>query len=346
MMAIFASISEIIRIMKKLAFLTALLVSCLCSHPCSAQPKLAFHADSTFKVIQFTDTHIRFVDEQNRKLSGQTYSRISKLIDLEKPDLVVLTGDIVTWNEVSEAWRRLVDTLNVKGVPFLVCFGNHDDEGSLTHEQIAQILKTSKYFMNKLDKSGGLADVRLDVLGNDGKPGFSIYGLDSHSYSRIKGIDGYGWFSFDQVEWFRKDAAGVTKKNGGTPVPAFMFFHIPLPEYDFTCHRCDPDVVGRRGEQECIQAVNTGMFGAIAESGSVIGTSVGHDHDNDYVLVHKGIALCYGRYSGNDTCYNHVVLGSRVFVFRQGSRDFETWIREESGREVEHVRIAAGKLFK
>ena len=43
-------------------------------------------------------------------------------------------------------------------------------------------------------------------------------------------------------------------------------------------------------------ALNPGMFAAMAECGDVMGTFVGHDHDIDYVVAEKGIALGYGRF--------------------------------------------------
>lgn len=328
--------------MKNLTVAVALCLSILCS----AQPKLAFRADSTFKVLQLTDTHLNVGSEANCEYSERTLRRIGELLSMEKPDLVMMTGDIVTWGKADGLWHRVVDTLDAHQVPYCMCFGNHDAECPLSRRQIADILRSSKWSLVGTDRNGEVADSRIDVLGHDGKPAFSFWNLDSHDYPKDRSLGTYAWFTFDQVDWFRKEAAAVTKKNGGTPVPSFMFFHIPVPEYDFVGHRHDVGCVGRKGEDECIQSLNTGMFAAAVESGSVIGMTVGHDHDNDYVLLRSGLALCYGRFSGDDTIYNHVVRGARVFVFREGSRSFETWIREETGREVEHVRVADGKFVK
>ena len=66
--------------------------------------------------------------------------------------------------------------------------------------------------------------------------------------------------------------------------------------------------MGRAAEDECPGALNTGMFAAMVETGSVMGVFVGHDHDNDYVVAEKGIALGYGRFSGDDTTYNNGII--------------------------------------
>ena len=46
---------------------------------------------------------------------------------------------------------------------------------------------------------------------------------------------------------------------------------------------------GTRMEKACAPAINTGMFAAMKEAGDVMGTFVGHDHDNDYSVMWKGI---------------------------------------------------------
>jgi len=52
------------------------------------------------------------------------------------------------------------------------------------------------------------------------------------------------------------------------------------------------------------------MFAAMKEAGDVMGTFVGHDHDNDYSVMWKGIVLAYGRFTGGNTEYNHLSNGA------------------------------------
>lgn len=102
--------------------------------------------------------------------------------------------------------------------------------------------------------------------------------------------------------------------------------------------------VGRRAENECPGALNPGMFAAMAETGSILGVFVGHDHDNDYIVAHHGIALGYGRFSGGNTTYNNLRPGARVIVLHEGERGFETWIREDDGRRVDYAWYAGGRF--
>ena len=59
-------------------------------------------------------------------------------------------------------------------------------------------------------------------------------------------------------------------------------------------------------EKACAPELNTGMFTAMKEAGDVMGMFVGHDHDNDYAVMWKGILLAYGRFTGGNTEYNHL----------------------------------------
>ena len=311
---------------------------------CQGQPGLVFRKDSTFKILQLTDTHITFRTEKDAAASEKVFERIGRYLTAEDPDLVMLTGDIVTWGAKASYWTRLMDTLDRHSVPYCICLGNHDAEGDLAREDIADLVTSRRLSLNKKNREGELADVHFRISGRDGKPAFCVYSLDSHDYSKLGIGETYGWFTFNQVDWFRREAAEDTERNGGRPLPGMMFFHIPLREYVFVGCKDDTGFRGRCAEDPCPQGINTGMFGAIVESGSVVATFVGHDHDNDYVCMKNGIALVYGRYSGDETVYNNLRHGCRVISIKEGSKDFETWIREEDGRIVDRCRVVNGKI--
>jgi hypothetical protein len=77
------------------------------------------------------------------------------------------------------------------------------------------------------------------------------------------------------------------------------------------------------------------MFTAMKEAGDVMGMFVGHDHDNDYAVMWKGILLAYGRFTGGNTEYNHLSNGARVIVMKEGARTFTTWIRLKGGEIID-----------
>ena len=160
----------------------------------------------------------------------------------------------------------------------------------------------------------------------------------------MEGIDGYDWFRPEQVAWLRDRCTARRTANGGRAVPSLAFFHIVLPEYLAAWRNPSNTHIGRAAEAECPGALNTGMFAAMIETGSVAGTFVGHDHDIDYLVAEKGVCLGYGRFSGDNTTYNNLRPGVRLLLLTEGERGFETWIREDDGRMVDHARFVEGKI--
>lgn len=330
---------------KSIALLVALLIS---SFSVSAQKTLRFNEDGKFKILQFTDTHLgtgNGASEYRCLQAEKTLARISRVVKQEKPDFIVLTGDIVTGGDASATWSRILDSLASFKTPFCIVYGNHDPERKLTRKEMSRPIVSTPYSLNRLNSAEELADVELEVLASQGdQPALLLYCMDSHDYSTIKSVKGYGWFTTDQIEWLRNSCNARTESNGGMSVPSLAFFHICLQEYGQAWSNPKNSRKGKRAEDECPGALNTGMFAAMVESGSVMGTFVGHDHDNDYLVAEKGIALGYGRFSGDDSTYNNLRPGARVIVVEEGQRCFESWILEDDGRIAHRMKFCDGKI--
>lgn len=319
-----------------------LLAASLLSIPAFSQKPLQFRADSTFKIMQLTDLHMisKYPEEYQKVLS-----RIDKMAALEKPDFIAITGDMIYRKPAGEQIRDLVAHLDALNIPWAVVFGNHDAEQDLTRPELSALYVSGKNSLNTLNKKKELADIEIPIL-LDGKPMWYIYMMDSNDYSSDRSIGKYGAFTFDQVNWMREKCAARVDKNGNV-APSFAFFHIPLCEYvDAWAPMADAHegagdskrCIGMLGENVAHGALNTGMFAAMKESGSILATFVGHDHDNDYVACYKGIALCYGRYSGCNTVYNNIPAGARFISIKAGERAFTTWIRDDSGRILRRTK--------
>lgn len=100
-----------------------------------------------------------------------------------------------------------------------------------------------------------------------------IYCIDSHNHVRtqLAGEKGYAFITPEQVEWYRRSSDAFTKANGGQPLPAVAFFHIPFPEYYLATS--DPSVImyGTRMEAPCSPKLNTGLFVNMRVKGDVMG---------------------------------------------------------------------------
>ena len=296
--------------------------------------KLRFRSDKTFKIVQFTDVHW----VPGNQASNEAAERMNEVLDAEKPDFVIYTGDVVYGKPAAQGFDAALQPVVSRHIPFAVTLGNHDDEQDMTREQILEYIK--KFPGNLTSTVKGLSGVTnfiLSISSSEGKKDASIlYCFDSHSYSTMKTIKGYDWLGMDQVNWYRKESTDYTKKNGGIPIPSLAFFHIPLPEYNLAATDENTTLIGTRREKACSSALNTGMFAAMLESGDVMATFVGHDHVNDYVAYWKGILLTYGRFTGGKTVYCDIPggNGARIILLKEGQRSFDTWVRLSNGRVI------------
>jgi len=318
--------------MKKKTFLLLVMVSAVFFVAAKPGDKLNFNKNGEFKIVQFTDTHIELAEKKNLEV----YETIQKVLAVEKPDLVMVTGDIVTEDNPQEAFGRLAAIFEKAGIPYAMVFGNHDSEHNLPRKDVAEFLEKLPLCLNKTDHSvEGFTNFVLPVHGKNGKKAALIYCMDSNEYSTLEPlIGGWGWFTHKQAGWFREQSSKFTAENNGKPYPALAFFHIPFPEYNNAWNNKTIPPVGVKNEDVCSPEINTGMFAAMLESGDVMGTFVGHDHVNDYIGVHYGIALAYGRVTKTSKDSTDPGPGGRVIVLKEGKREFDTWIREANENKV------------
>ncbi len=293
--------------------------------------ELKFNENGEFKIVQFTDTHIDFTSNSNLNV----YEIMKGVVEIEKPNFVILTGDVITQNDPQDAYQRLETLFSEANIPWAMVFGNHDSQSNLSREKLAELLKKFPHCLNN-DKgeTQGNSNFVLPVIGKNQKTEALLYCMDSNSYSTLQPeVDGYGWFDFSQINWYREKSSKYTLANNGNPLPALAFFHIPLPEYYNAWKNKVNRPIGVKFEEECSPDINTGMFSAMLERGDVIGTFVGHDHINDYIGVYYNIALAYGRVTKVMRGRRDPLAGGRVIVLKEGERSFDTWIRDLNGKK-------------
>ena len=310
------------------------------------EKELRFDSNGQFKIAQFTDMHLYLGHSEYRDAQAEkTFARLSRVVRNEKPDLLVFTGDIVTGGDGLRAWNRLIDSLNIYKLPFCVMFGNHDPE-VVSRTDMSKVIVSSQYSFNELNDAKELADMELKVMSSKGdKVSCVLYCMDSHDYPKDRSLGKYAWFETSQIEWLRNCCMARREANGGEPVNSLAFFHICLQEYGPAFDNPKNYKKGRRAENECPGALNSGMFAAMVETGNIMGVFVGHDHDNDYVVLEKGIALGYGRFSGDYTTYTTFRSGVRIIVLDEGKRGFETWILEDEGRKAVKFKMEDNKFL-
>ncbi|RIJ50459.1 phosphohydrolase [Maribellus luteus] len=296
------------------------------------QQTLHFNEDKTFKIVQFTDLHFMFDSPK----SEVVLPMINEVLDIERPDLVVFTGDAVTKAPVFKGWELLTAPMIDRGIPWVAVLGNHDDESDKTRseimEELVQLEKNCIAY--KTEEAYGTGNYVLEIKGGDKTTKALLYCMDSNAYSTVEGTGTYGWFTREQINWYTQKSNNFTEKNNGEAIPALAFFHIPLPEYTQAWSNGGMQPVGVKNEDVCSPSLNSGMFLAMLEQGDVMGTFVGHDHVNDYISSLYGIALAYGRFSGSGDTYGDLKNGARVIVLKEDKWEFDTWLRIRGGEKI------------
>lgn len=299
--------------------------------------ELKFNKDRRFKIVQFTDVHWVYGNDASQEAA----TLMAEVLDAEKPDLVVLTGDLVYAKPAGKALQKVLEPILKRGLRFAVTWGNHDDEHDMARAQLSHFIEDLPGNLSSTTEGiSGITNYILPIEASEGDyDAATLYIFDSHSYSNIKGVKGYGWIENDQIEWYKKSSKSFTAKNQGKPLPSLAFFHIPIPEYREAAASSGNFMVGTRKENVCSPEINTGLGAAMLECGDMMGVFVGHDHVNDYVTTWRGILLCYGRFTGGNTVYNNIPggNGARIIELSEGERSFKTWIRLKDGKIINTV---------
>ncbi len=312
--------------------------------PKPQKPVLGFRPDGGFKVVQFNDT------QDDERTDRRTIELMDGVLDAEKPDFVVINGDVInggcdTELEVKQALNHVVRPMESRKIPWAVTFGNHDEDSAqrtgMTEDRMLAFLQSYEFNLNADSVPGltGTSNTQLLVQSSRSKdPVFGLWLIDTGRYApdAINGQDFAGypdwdWVRMDQVTWYR-NLSIATEQKYGKKVPSLMWGHIALHEhrnmwFASIDSRTDADhnravakhkIVGERNEDECPGPFNSGLFNAFLERGDVRGYFVGHDHVNTYVGDYYGVQLGYapgtgfGAY-GLSGAERNRLRGARVF---------------------------------
>ena len=295
--------------------------------------KFNFRPDGKFKVMQITDTHYIAGNPK----SERALKNVIEMLDIEKPDLVIHTGDIVYGNPADAAAREIFQPLVDRGVPFAVAFGNHESDFEMKREEIFEVVRSIKGNINTPMRSD-VYGCSNDVITLSSENGVEqvFYLFDSGAYVEYFGEKGYDYIRHNQIEWYRHHSEAITAANGGTPVSSIAFFHIPVVEFCEGVRDSKRDMIGVFCEEPSPSKYNSGIVANFLEKGDVHSIVCGHEHDNDFVLKHGNMFYIYGRFSGCDNVYNNVgPSGARIFEFTKGEPGYRTYVRKYGQEHIE-----------
>jgi len=292
---------------------------------------LNFNKDGKFRICQVTDIHLGGFERA--ATDTQTLEMIRKAITFEKPDLLVVTGDMSNNKGNDERLKMLADVCAETGILWACILGNHDGtekNDTLDRKALGDFIPTLK---NSLFEKGpedikGYGNYFITV-GKPEAPSWALVFIDSNNNRSYPGKDGneikgYDYIYRNQIDWYMKESERL-EKQFGRKLGELAFFHNPLPEYNdvWNYNNC----VGQKNEIICCPKTNTGMFAAMVDRGAMRGVFVGHDHINDFDGKLYGIRLCYGRGSGFSTYSMYGFLkGARIIDLDENTSDFSSYI--------------------
>ncbi|MDD7794202.1 metallophosphoesterase family protein [Clostridium sp. 'White wine YQ'] len=297
---------------------------------------LKFDTKGKFKIVQFTDIH-----EGPEMDEGIGVMR--KILDYERPNLVILTGDNIdgkckTIEDVKTAISHIASPMENRKIPWAIVFGNHDDEhGVMSKEEMMKFYMSFDYNISQVGYKtfDRIGNYNLLVEGSKNKkPVLNLYFLDSGKYAPFF-VGGYNWIKLTQALWYRKITFGL-KQRYNKIIPSLMYFHIPLPEYKKAWRRGKPK--GEKLDSIDSPLINIcgGLFRVLINTKDVVGVFVGHDHFNNFVVKYKGILLGYAGYTGyGGYGDSKIPRGARVVLVNEANpTDIKTWLRREGDNEL------------
>lgn len=298
-------------------------------------PNLTFNADGKFKILQFTDTHV----VSDYATSKRALENVREMLDKERPDLIIHTGDIIFSSPARDNLKKVAEVIESFEIPWAVALGNHDEECGLSRNDVYDYLLTFDHNINtpRIEGIDGASNGLITLSGHeDGRKKWIIYLFDTgREYN-----GGWGTMKKSQIDWYVKESTRLRKENGGSPLPAMSFNHIPFCEYKNAFGSKSSKFKGNFREDICCPNTNLGIYEQIRNMGDIRTMVCGHDHDNDFIAQWDNRYFIYGRFSGCNSVYNNLKPnGCRLFELTEGSEGYRTYIRVFGDHIVQDVLV-------
>lgn len=287
--------------------------------------------NTKIKILQITD--MQFIDSLQRRtpdrlrideinawhpdnLDIQGGNQIKSLVAQSKPDLIIITGDIIygSFDDNGTVMKWFVNFMDQFEIPWAPVFGNHDNESKMGVKYQCDLFENSNYCLFKRGNVTGNGNYTVGIS-IENELVRVLHMLDSNGcYSDDESVVRESGIYPDQMEMVRENTRLITKSQSKN-IPAFMAFHIPPEEFrtaeiskgystdgravfvigvdvkqigdDFGC-KMEPFNV----------TPNKTDFLNIAKECNVDGVFCGHYHKNNTCIEYEGIKWVFGLKTG------------------------------------------------
>ncbi|MBE7066942.1 MAG: hypothetical protein E7385_05255 [Ruminococcaceae bacterium] len=326
--------------------------------------EISFPEGQDIKILQLSDMQMQELSgarNENRKnqVGGAFFSHgihdheirlwryVDEAVARANPDMIVLIGDNI-YGELDDdgsMWLDICDKIDSFGVPWIVVFGNHDNESAKgVMWQIKQLEKTKNCVFRRgtvtgnsnytvAVKQGDEYKYMFYMLDTNGccvkdNPGESLM-PDNKDIDKLQQTPGV---YLDQIEWMIDCHDKSSTVTGD--IPALIFMHIPPREVYFSLKNLYPDTYNkdnpfyadREGDSGFSYEIPWGFdnidFYITAQEIGCTGMFMGHCHGVCTSIMYKNIRLTFGVKTGTYDYHFKDMLGSTLITINESDNSF------------------------
>lgn len=275
-----------------------------------------------FKILNFTDLHL----DEDYGLNDKTLQMFVNQIRDEKPDLVILTGDVVLSKYQQIDAVQFAMMMESLGVYWVYAFGNHEtrEEKGYFKWLMFNSMTSYPHCLSKFGRDDlfGYGNCIVNVMNSETELKQSLVIFDSGRNIREEYVErdnvpqekrnGYDYIKPCQIKWYEDYMTEFRSEYG--EFKSMIYLHIPIPEYKVVADEYIEDGIekykftdnakllyGCQYESIGCSPHNSGLFDAMKRQGTQA-IFAGHDHVNDFAAIYDGIYLVYNQ-PGGYNCY-------------------------------------------
>lgn len=265
-------------------------------------PTFTAAQNGDFAVLQFSDTHLIC---GTSKKDTKTLDAVRAQIEDAKPDLVVVSGDMIEGNNSKKSYNKQA-ALQTVGELFeslsqywAYVPGNNDGECYGSSEDVAAYLSEYPHcILADAENTTGATHYSIDILSPDGQSVVhSLIFMDSLARDAA---NRYDFMKADQVEWLQKTLDA--KKAADPDMRVSVFFHMNTPNFANAGKNGEPYREGYNPiPTDFYEGIdgNEAVDNVLTASGIVGLVSIGHIHpDTNYCSFYNGIYYHITRATG------------------------------------------------
>lgn len=294
--------------------------------------------DGKFKILQVSDLHVSNAIERCESHlctnEWKTQRFISRIIELETPDLVVFTGDFINGPETTDyqtAILKATECVISAKIPWAMTWGTLDYSKYASERDIFNFIKSLPYNLNYLHakqvQDASLITTTFALqLKRDNEIFGVVYILDSTNPENA-------------VDFLKTAYENASKNSDRDTLYSLAFQHAPIPEYRPSGSF---PIIGSYNDKSPLDVPQVGIRKALDDF-KIHAFSCGQEHGNDCCLQssdsnsNKDVWLCYGGHAGVSGRYSPEDSASSVRLFRidDSLKEITTWKR--NSREPDSV---------